>query len=94
MHRQLLIHIGVYETKTDYIFSVNDNGIGIAPEYREKIFALFQRLHTTLEYPGTGVGLALCKKIIERHQGHIWAESNEGEGITIKFSLPKEKSEE
>jgi signal transduction histidine kinase len=83
------IHIDVEDSGELWCFSVRDDGIGIAPEYFERIFEMYQRLHSRNSYPGTGIGLALCKRIVERHHGRIWVESAVGEGSVFKFTLPK-----
>ena len=84
----LKIHIGVERQENNWLFTVQDNGIGIDLQFAERIFVIFQRLHTRDEYPGSGMGLAICKKIVDCHRGRIWIESELGEGTCFKFTLP------
>ncbi len=81
------IHVGARQLSEKWLFFVRDNGIGIDPQYTERVFVIFQRLHSRDDYPGTGIGLAISRKIIERHGGHIWVDSEPGKGATFYFTL-------
>jgi light-regulated signal transduction histidine kinase (bacteriophytochrome) len=86
--RQSVVHVAIERQDGHWIFALSDNGIGIDPEYKENIFGLFKRLHNSDEYSGTGIGLAICQRIVDRYHGRIWVESEPGRGSTFRFKPP------
>ena len=86
--RNPAIHVTAERSGQEYIFGVRDNGIGIAAQYKETIFGIFKRLHTSSEYSGSGIGLAICQRVVEQYKGRIWVESEPGRGSTFRFTIP------
>jgi light-regulated signal transduction histidine kinase (bacteriophytochrome) len=83
------VHVSAQESDGEWIFSITDNGIGFDSAYKDQVFGIFKRLHTNSEYSGTGMGLAICQRIVERYRGRIWATSELGKGSTFSFAIPK-----
>jgi signal transduction histidine kinase len=90
--RPLEVHVSAVQTGGNWIISIRDNGIGIDPKYSDKVFELFERLHSSSQYEGSGIGLSICRRIVQRHGGRIWVESEPGLGSTFCFSLPSQET--